>query len=394
VTDLPPADDPGPDWHQSLGTGAPGIALARIELARSGTGSWQAVHPWTAAITSSPVVANPTFSSLFRGAPAVAFTLHAAAQPGYQSALDTLDPHITALTKDRLGAAHARIDRADPARLHEYDLVTGLTGLGVYQLRRYGGGGLLPDVLAYLVALTEPLRGSNGETLPGWWSATGPGRVSCPRWPGGHSNHGLAHGICGPLALLSGSMRRGIEVTGQAEAIERICSWLDRWRQGSGCDAWWPETLSRAEYTADVTGQAGPGRPSWCYGTPGIARAQQLAGLALGDSARALLAEQALAGCLAEQRQLDLLTDASLCHGWAGMLQAAWRVCGDATDPAVLAAMLRRLRVRAEDFLARFGPPTTTGLLEGSAGVSLAEHTTSRTDAPPTGWDACLLLDV
>jgi hypothetical protein len=37
--------------------------------------------------------------------------------------------------------------------------------------------------------------------------------------------------IAGPLALLALAMRRGITVPGQDEAIDRICAWLDAWRQ-------------------------------------------------------------------------------------------------------------------------------------------------------------------
>lgn len=184
------------------------------------------------------------------------------------------------------------------------------------------------------------------------------------------------------------------EVTGQAGAVERICAWLDRWQHGTGPGAWWPETISRAEHAVGAVRQGGPGRPSWCYGTPGLARAQQLVGLALGGNTRARLAEQALAGCLADERQLAQLTDASLCHGWAGALQAAWRITGDAADPGALTEAVTQLRARTEDFLARSGPPATPGLLEGTAGVSLAQHTTSSATAPPTSWDACMLLDI
>ncbi|MGW1807070.1 lanthionine synthetase LanC family protein [Streptomyces sp. NPDC002078] len=51
-----------------------------------------------------------------------------------------------------------------------------------------------------------------------------------PRWPGGHGNFGLAHGIAGPLALLAMALRHGHAVPGQTQAIIRICDWLDRWR--------------------------------------------------------------------------------------------------------------------------------------------------------------------
>src|SRR6185437_6755593 len=123
---------------------------------------------------------------------------------------------------------------------------------------------------------------------------------------------------------------RGTEIAGQAAAINAICEFLDRWQQGHDQHAWWPETVSRREYDTDTVRQAGPGRPSWCYGTPGHARAQQLAAKALGDPARAELAEHALTGCLTDPRQLSQLTDTTLCHGWAGTLLTASRVAHDA----------------------------------------------------------------
>ena len=58
-------------------------------------------------------------------------------------------------------------------------------------------------------------------------------------------------------------------------------------------------------------------------GTPGLARAQQLAALALGDRARQQAAEDALARCLADPVQLARISDPALCHGWAGLLLTA-----------------------------------------------------------------------
>ncbi|MGH3885760.1 MAG: hypothetical protein ACRDSZ_04180 [Pseudonocardiaceae bacterium] len=83
-TDLlppPPRRDPTPGWGQSLSTGAAGIALLHIEYARAGTGGWDTVHHWAAAMTRDPVIAHPDACGLFRGAPAVAFVLGAAEHP-------------------------------------------------------------------------------------------------------------------------------------------------------------------------------------------------------------------------------------------------------------------------------------------------------------------------
>jgi lantibiotic biosynthesis protein len=127
----------------------------------------------------------------------------------------------------------------------------------------------LEHVLDYLVRLTEPLR-ADGETLPGWWTGDDPSFTSAPAFAGGHANLGMAHGITGPLTLIALAT---ITVGGQDEAISRICGWLDNWRQDDPTGHWWPQWITRPEQRTQRTTQPGPGRPSWCYGTPGLARA-------------------------------------------------------------------------------------------------------------------------
>jgi hypothetical protein len=342
-------------------------------------------------MTHSPVIAHPDACGLYRGAPAVAFALHAAGQPAYASALDTLDRHITTVTRHRLDRAHRRIDLGQLPALREFDLISGLTGIAVYLLHCHGEGGLLREVLTYLVRLTEPLTNTDGDVLPGWWCADGPGNQSPRRWPGGHGNLGIAHGVSGPLALLSTAVRRGISVPGQADAIGRICTYLDRWRRGTDARPWWPPMISLTEWRTGTTGQPGPHRPSWCYGTPGLARALQLAALALADRPRQRLAEHALAGCVTDEGQLAQLRDASLCHGWAGLIQTTRRAGADADGGSALAAALPRLLARLDQHLRQSGAPTQDGLVEGTTGIHLARSTTA--PRPPTvPWDACLLL--
>lgn len=385
-----PPNDPAPGWGESLYTGAAGIALLHIEDAHTGAGDWASVHEWAAAMTCSSVTAHPDACGLYRGAPAVAFALHAADRPAYATALGILDGHIATVTRHRLEHAHERIDRGHLPALREFDLIRGLTGIGVYLLHRHGGGDLLAEVLSYLVRLTEPLT-AGCETLPGWWSGNGPDDRPSPDWPGGHGNLGMAHGIAGPLALLSTATNRGISVAGAPDAIGWICAWLDQWCCGTGRRAWWPGRISASERRAGAVRQCGPQRPSWCYGTPGLARAQQVAALALADPRRQRRAEQALAGCLADDRQLALLGDASLCHGWAGVLQATWRAAADGDGR--LAACLPNLLRGMEEHLRRHGPPDHSGLLDGTAGVELVRYAIAAHGPPASGWDACLLLN-
>ncbi|MER5647363.1 lanthionine synthetase C family protein [Streptosporangium sp. NPDC002524] len=374
-----------------LSAGPAGIALLHIERARTGSGPWSTVQEWAAAMTRDPVVADPDTCGLYRGVPAVAFALHTADQPVYADVLAVLDGHVATITWRRLIQAHERIDSGRLPELREFDLVSGLTGIGVYLLHRYGGDDQLRGVLSYLVRLTEPLT-VDGEALPGWWCGTAAGGELPQRWPGGHGNLGLAHGIAGPLALLATAMRRGTTVTGQAEAIDRICGWLEQWHCGAGADPWWPGMISQSERRTGTVRQSGPQRPSWCYGTPGLARAQQLAALALDDPQRQRRAEEALARCVAGE-QLSLLGDASVCHGWAGLVLSTWRAAADAGDGGKLADLLPRLQAGMEYHLRRHGPPARGGLLEGEAGVLLTQHTTAANAPPSSGWDACLLLN-
>ncbi|WP_052707296.1 lanthionine synthetase C family protein [Streptomyces rubellomurinus] len=369
---------------QSLAKGAAGLALLRIEQAATGQGSWQNVHAHLAEALHGGVSAGPGMG-LFYGAPAAAYAVHSATiGPGsYQRAIQALDEAVATTTRARLTAAHARIDRGLTPEFAEYDLLYGLTGLGAHLLRHHHDGELLRDVLAYLVRLTDPLP--NG--LPGWWTHLAPSGERSSEYLGGHGNLGLAHGISGPLALLALATRHGVTVLGQPVAIRRILTWLDAWRQDGPTGAWWPEAVTRQEEAARRTRQRGPLRPSWCYGTPGLARAQQLAALALADTARQQLAETAVLGCLTDPAQLGRLPDdGGLCHGTAGLYQTVWRIAQDSTNAAFaqhLAALAALLPEPDEDL---------AGLLDGTTGTALARSTAS-TGTALSGWDSCLLLN-
>jgi hypothetical protein len=302
-----------------------------------------------------------------------------------------VDAHVAALAHRRTKAAMARINRGELTSFREYDLFYGLTGIGTYLLRSDPRGSALERVLHYLVALTRPLPHTDGQEVPGWWVGHDPHFANSSHLPGGHGNLGVAHGITGPLLLLSQAMRSGITVDGQQEAIETICTWLHTWRQNGGTGPWWPEHVTLAELRTGRTRQTGPTRPSWCYGTPGIARAGQLAGIATKDTHRQRSFEHALYRCLTDPAQLAQITDTGLCHGWAGVIQTAWRAAHDAATPA-LSTTLPRL-VDALVKLAEAGSTNGPGLLDGDAGAALALTTVAQDAAPLSGWDACLLID-
>ncbi|NJP65344.1 lanthionine synthetase C family protein [Streptomyces sp. ventii] len=367
--------------RQSLAHGPLGTSLLDIERARRGTGDWSEVHRTLAHI--GPLI-DGRDANLFLGVPAMALALHLAADgtDRYAGALRTLDAAIDHHTRQRLSIAHARIDAGRRPAFVEYDLFRGLTGIGALLLRREPRGPQLKRVLEYLVRLTEPTLGVTGETVPGWWVDHAPASDTTAT-PGGHANAGLAHGISGPLALLSLALRAGVTVDGHEAAVHRICRWLDQIWQDEHGGPRWPRWVSHRG-PADTQ----PAVPSWCYGTPGLARAQQLAGIVLADQARKQMAERALLHCLSDPSQLDTVADRGLCHGFGGLLRTAQRVAQDAESPATFGDHIDMLTGRVLSVDA----PEDPGFLIGRAGAALAFQDAASGTEPQGRWDTCLLL--
>jgi hypothetical protein len=191
----------------------------------------------------------------------------------------------------------------------------------------------------------------------------------------------------GILALLSLASLHGRAVERQHTAIRYLQAWFSQWRQETEEGMWWPQWLTRDHLRTGNTGQHEPGRASWCYGSPGIARALQLAALATGDHYLQREAESALATGLTG-RQLDRITSAGLCHGIAGLYQVASRAVADALSPAIsqqLPALATKLTKGDAD-------PRQPGFLTGQAGHGLALETARQGAPPRSGWDACLLI--
>ncbi|WP_283135435.1 lanthionine synthetase C family protein [Rhizohabitans arisaemae] len=346
---------------QDLSEGALGVALLHIER-----GDLATARSSLAQAIANGVSAGGN-ASLFHGAPALEFVLGRAERTD-RDVRDAVDRVVAA----RLAAACRRQASGALPHLAEFDLIRGLTGLGALLLTRDGVSSLLKDVLAYLVSLARPVR-IEGWELPGWWSEAGPagGKVD-----GGHGNNGVAHGIAGPLAVLSLAARRDIRVPGQHDAIGVFSRWLDRY----GSFYW---VTGNQLFEAEPPRPA-PARPSWCYGRLGIARTQQLAARALNDPARRLAAEDTAVRVLADPAHLDRVTDASLCHGWAGLLTVTRAVADDSSAPDRFRPLIEDLNKRLAADVDRLAKP---GFMEGRAGAHLALDGTST-----TGWSRALLI--
>lgn len=380
--------DGGRAWPQSLAGGASGIALLHIERARTGHGNWDTAHTWLVASLCGDISAAAN-ANLFFGAPALAFVTHRAASASsrYLRVLERLDSATLTVTRSRLATAHQRTTRAEPPPMEEFDLIQGLTGLGAYHLSRHPHHKITRDVLAYLVRLTEPMRAPGAR--PSWWMNVAPTGAPHADYPGGHGNFGLAHGIGSTLSVLSKALLHGLTVPGMTDAVERICAWTDHWRQDDEAGPWWPGQITTEQAANNCVHAGLRPRPSWCYGVSGTARAQQLAGLALGDPARVQAAENSMLAALRDPLQIAKLPEIGLCHGMAGLLHAAWRMATE-TDSPEITAELPHLTNRLITALHRGDHDPE--LLDGAAGAALALHTLGTGHAPTPHWDTFLAL--
>ncbi|MFF7733486.1 lanthionine synthetase LanC family protein [Streptomyces sp. NPDC007984] len=346
---------------QDLSEGALGMALLDIERRDLSTARRHLAQATARGVSTG------SNASLFHGAPALEFVLARA-----RGADDDVRAAVDHVVDARLAAAHRRQAASALPHLAEWDLIRGMTGLAALLLSRQPPAPQLPDVLTCLVALAHPLRG-DGRMLPGWWSPVGPDGKTMA---GGHGNNGMAHGIAGPLAVLSLALHEGVSVPGQEEAVGTFATWLDR----HGSHYW----STAAHLDTDQPPEAEPARQSWCYGQPGMARAQQLAALALDDPARRRAAEDTVATILTDPLHLARITDSTLCHGWAGLLMLTRAVAADSPSPARFTPIIQDLHRRLAADWKRLPKP---GFMEGRAGAQLALNATDN-----TGWTRALLL--
>lgn len=413
----------------SLSEGYPGVALLYAELQHEDPRYRRVAHDYLTRAVAALATAPPV--GLYAGPLAVAFaTSCVARRPGgerpdppgrlptdYQAALAALDRRIAAWVPIRLRPEWRRIEAGRASGTYrEYDLFTGATGIGRYLLARGAvADPALTAVLTHLTAVTAPLTLPTGARVPGWWLARPPpaaerlrsgrdDRGSSGMAGTGHADLGLAHGIPGPLAVLALAWRAGARVPGQDRAISRIVRWLlaNRDTDPTTGTRYWPAVVTSPWPRPD---QAGPlrGRSGWCYGTAGVARAVQLAGLALDRPEWTVAAREAIHGVLSQLEREERIVDAAICHGWAGLLHLARLVeldSGDQLAPGTADALVARIVERYEPG-ARFGfraaypgsgPVDLAGFLNGAASVALALRGYLTDGRPVAGWDAALVV--
>ena len=279
----------------------------------------------------------------------------------------------------------------------DFDLVSGLVGLGVYALER------LPShaAISLLESIIDRLEETAVRRPGGLTWHTRPSLI--PRQqrevcPSGYDNLGLAHGAPGVIALIGAAYASGIRRRVCRRLLAGAVPWLLRQRLENSPGARFPAWIAGR-------GKRGRCRSAWCYGDPGVAIALFTAARNAGERGweREALA---IAHEAAQRPPAETgVVDAGLCHGAAGLAQiynrffqatghAAFR--GAARFWFERALAMRRpgraaggFRIRDVDEKGRETWRAERGLF-GAAGIALALLSAATSIEPE--WDRVLLL--
>jgi lantibiotic biosynthesis protein len=270
-----------------------------------------------------------------------------------------------------------------------YDVISGPAGIGRILLAALAAGHVIaePGLRAMLTTLTRMIASSVG--IPGWLIPAQAGQRARLH-PSGEAATGLAHGVAGPLALLSIAHEVGYSVRGQLTAIRAAADWLLHWQVNS-C---WAPAITGNELVSGIPDPMPGRRDAWCYGTPGIARTLILAAHALGDQRLTLHGWASLRAMAA--RPVWDVEGPTICHGYAGVIQSAGR------DLPALADLAANAVSTCFDASAMYGfrhlgegaASDRPGLLTGAAGIALtlADYAALPSTQVTSPWDTVLLL--
>lgn len=380
----------------AIGQGWAGLAVAcgYLDACRPGEQWDETAHRYITL--AAPSIQKPSTSvGLFSGLAGLGFAAHFLSKNGtrYRQLRHAIDDRLCKELEAR-GAQTEHARAGVPFGL--FDLISGWTGVIAYLLERRDE----PRLREHLMKLTERLVRLvlEGDERPAWYTPSSlcGDKTLAARYPEGILNCGLAHGIPGPLAVLSLALRDGVVVDGIQEAIGKVAQWLIDHRIEDDSGVSWPSVVPVGGASSD-----GAGRVAWCYGSPGVARALWLAGQATGEQSWCGLAIAAMEAVFRRPKEARGIFSPTFCHGLAGLLAITLRFAQATESPTLLDGVnalgheltelhnpAAPLGFRSEDMPGVF--VDRPGLLEGAPGVIITLLAAS-TDVEPT-WDRLFML--
>lgn len=383
-------------WSPALGGGLAGttIFFAYLNEARPGQG-YDDVAADLLDHAIDLVGEQPSPPWLYGGFPGVAWV-----GEHLQGRLFEADPDEDA--GEEIASALSKLLEHTPWT-RDYDLISGLVGLGIYALERLprpGGEECLRQVIDRLAETAE--EKPEGVT---WW--TNPELLpeeTRKEFPEGNYNLGLAHGVPGVIGLLGEVCAAGLMVDRARPLLDKAVSWLLAHKLNANV---------RSQFGYNVVPgkeeEISPSRLAWCYGDLGICASLLVAAQGANEpewEREALAIARQAAARTAEDAGV---VDTGICHGAVGNAHLFNRMYQASGDPALGQAARfwyeRTLAMRRPGELyagfPSWGPnrmddlrtmkwTADPGFLTGAAGVGMALLAATTPIEPM--WDRLLLV--
>ena len=345
-------------------------------------------HPSPALeVVSDAISEIPLNGSLWRGFTGVAWLVEHAAQSAAEDATDDANEAIDEALLEFLAGE-------SPG----FDLLDGLTGIGVYALERLprpGAVTMLEMVVAKLRASVVSRDGGltwfvRPEMLPPQIRAL---------HPKGMVQLGVAHGINGVIGFLGHTCRAGVAFDAARALLLDVVPWML-------AQALPEPSPSRFPFQIEEGEPSRPAHAAWCMGDPGIAITLLAAARGIDEPSWEAAAIEI--ACKAARRSVEDagVRDAGLCHGAAGLghlFNRMHQATHNETLGIAARVWLERTIAMRQPTRAVAGFPVhdpdhgdpwvaDPGLLYGAAGVGLA-LAAAVSEIEPT-WDRLFLMNV
>lgn len=281
---------------------------------------------------------------------------------------------------------------------HNYDLISGLVGIGIYWLERLPRHCAVEGLHQIVALLDQTAEQTDYGTT---WFTPPPliPRIQYAVARGGYYNFGVAHGIPGILGFLVRVSKINCDTHLAKRAKELLASgvrWISSQRGKCGAESLYSPWKTPDSYSGS-TGLA------WCYGDLGIAAILHQASCVMQDSQCSADALNLVARCIGRSDS-SVVYDAGVCHGAFGIAHIFNRIFhktgNDSFKSSALlwfrrGMLLRHNEAAFENFFSWIPAPSQVisddmSHLAGAVGIALCLLSFS-TAIEPT-WDRRLLL--
>jgi lantibiotic modifying enzyme len=274
------------------------------------------------ALASSPTIANGLYGGLAGIGWLIEHISSLLFPPRNRGAAICDDEDVISEVDKRLMEQFVRAPTSD----QNYDLISGVVGIGIYWLER-----LPRDRAIHGIKQTLDFLDYTSQAL-----ATGVAWFTPPPLipplqkhlaPNGYYNLGVAHGVPGVIAFLAqaASLTEHDEMSRRAsELLTASIDWLLMQRRPSG-------SLSRYSSWIIPGQEGGDSRLAWCYGDLGIAAILHFAGLRVRQESWKSEAINMAYECASRSTRAQVF-DAPLCHGALGIAHIFHRFYNATSD--------------------------------------------------------------